>query len=547
MKKYIKEIYEDNASYILNEIQNLIEAHKSNETNKLLDETDVMIITYGDSIRGRNTPLNDLNDFLIENLSNLVSSIHILPMFPYSSDDGFSVIDYLKIDENLGTWNDINILSKSYKLMFDAVINHISASSDWFKRYCNDEAEYKDFFIECFDDVDYKDVVRPRDLPLYYDYETKSGTKKLWATFSKDQLDLNYANPRVLIKVLEVLLDYAKNGAKFIRLDAVGFIWKEIGTSCIHLHKTHLLIKLMREVLELSYPNTRLITETNVPHKENISYFGNDDEAHLVYQFPLPPLTLFTLISGDTRKLSNWADSLKETKLSNNNTYFNFLASHDGIGVRPVEGILNKTEQELLINNTIAKGGKINYKKNFDGSTSPYEMNINYFDAVADLEASDEMKVQKFMASQFILLSLKGVPGIYIHSLLGSQNYYRGVEESGINRRINREKLDYHEISQRIYDDESISCKVFSAYKNLLSIRKSNSTFSPSSIQEVLDLGKEVFALVRRNSSGEILCLLNVTDKEIKIDFDYQGTDLITNKEYDKKLKPYQFCWIRKG
>jgi len=545
--KYLQEIYGIDSSYVYDEIEKLKLKYNSNETLKELDEKDIMLITYGDSIKGKDKPLKLLNKFLSENVGDLINTVHILPMFPYSSDDGFSVVNYLKIDKKLGSWEDIKTLSKSYKLMFDAVINHISASSDWFIGYCNDEEEYKNFFIECFDNIDYKDVVRPRNLPLYYRYKTRSGDKNLWATFSSDQLDLNYSNPKVFIKVLEVLLEYAKNGANFIRLDAVGFLWKEVGTSCIHHRKTHLLIKIIREVLESCFPNTRLITETNVPHKDNISYFGNGDEAHLVYQFPLPPLTLFTFISGNSSKITNWAKSLEKIKLFNNNTYFNFLASHDGIGIRPVEDILDEDEIALMLNNTINKNGRIGYKKNSDGTKSPYELNINYLDAIADKNASVDMKVNKFMASQFILLSLQGVPGIYIHSLLGSQNDYKGLEESNINRRINREKLNYDDLINRLNNKDTISSKVFSKYKELLKIRKDNASFSPSSKQKVLYLNNNVFALIRNNDADEILCIVNVTNKEVKVDIEFNGIDLITGKNFNNRLNPFQYCWVKRG
>ena len=347
--------------------------------------------------------------------------------------------------------------------------------------------------------------------------------------------------------MLEVLLEYAKNGANFIRLDAVGFLWKEVGTSCIHHRKTHLLIKIIREVLESCFPNTRLITETNVPHKDNISYFGNGDEAHLVYQFPLPPLTLFTFISGNSSKITKWAKSLEKIKLFNNNTYFNFLASHDGIGIRPVEDILDEDEIALMLNNTINKNGRIGYKKNSDGTKSPYELNINYLDAIADKNVSLDMKVNKFMASQFILLSLQGVPGIYIHSLLGSQNDYKGLEESNINRRINREKLNYDDLINRLNNKDTISSKVFSKYKELLKIRKDNASFSPSSKQKVLYLNNNVFALIRNNDADEILCIVNVTNKEVKVDIEFNGIDLITGKNFNNRLNPFQYCWVKRG
>ena len=173
-------------------------------------------------------------------------------------------------------------------------------------------------------------------------------------------------------------------GAEFIRLDAIAYLWKEIGTACIHLPQTHAVVRIMHALLEQAAPQVRLITETNVPHTENMSYFGDGtNEAHLIYNFALPPLVLYTLQNGDAGPLSAWASGL--TLPSQQVTFFNFLASHDGIGVTPLRGLLPESAIEELARRTLAQGGLVSYRSNPDGSQSPYELNINYFDALADL------------------------------------------------------------------------------------------------------------------------------------------------------------------
>lgn len=553
MKDILQKLYGKDSEKLYQDIKKLVERYKSNEEMSLLSEKDSMLITYGDSImKTDQMPLETLNQFLLKYVNDSLSAVHLLPMFPYTSDDGFSVVDYLQVNPSLGDWNDVEELSQSYDLMFDAVINHISKSSEWMKEYQKGNKEYKNFFIECFEDIDYREVVRPRSLPLYYKYKTSEGDKLLWATFSEDQLDINYENPTVLLKVLEVLLEYAKRGAKYIRFDAIGFIWKKIGTTCIHLEETHLLVKLMRIVLEECYPNTRVISETNVPHEENITYFGNGyDEAHLIYQFPLPPLTLFSFLTGDASKLSNWADSLKETPLTDKTTYFNFLASHDGIGMRPTEGILTEEEKQMMADTALSKGGRIGYKNNPDGSKSPYELNINYLDAVCDEHMRVEEKTQKFIASQSVLLSLQGVPGIYIHSLLGSRNDIKGMEESNINRRINREKLNVDSLEKELHDKDSLRHNVLKEYLRLLDIRKQHSAFSPTSSQEVVFLDNRVFSLIRTNEETheKVLVLVNVSNQAVELNTEYTGMNIIAGESIDKKvvLDPYQYSWIKIG
>lgn len=512
-----------------------------------LSERDSILITYGDTIVGEQEKgLVTLRRFLNKYVKDAVTAVHLLPMFPYTSDDGFSVVDYKEINPELGTWEDVAALSKDYQMMFDAVVNHISKSSEWFQKYLKCEKPYDDYFITADPDKDYSKVTRPRALPLLTQFETSRGSKYVWTTFSEDQIDLNYKCPDVLLEVLDVLLMYAVNGARFIRLDAIGFLWKEQGTSCMHLTKTHEIVKLARTVLEDYVPGTLLITETNVPHKDNISYFGNGDEAHLVYQFPLPPLVMFSILSGNASKLTKWAASLDEP--AKGTAYFNFLSSHDGIGVRPTEGILSGDEQQMLVDAALRNGGAVSYKDNGDGTKSPYELNINYQDALASPEDSDEVRIQRFLAAETILLSMQGLPGIYIHSLLGSRNDYYGKSLSGIPRRINREKLNYADLEKAL-EGNSNRRKIFDEFILRLRIRGEHRAFAPDSAQEVQETDERVFALKRicRESGESIEVLVNISDSEVCIaDLKIEGTNLLTGEKESGQviLKPYEAKWI---
>ena len=550
LRESLKTLYPNEYEQALDAIEKLIATKSPENTmnNKFSDQNDVLVITYGDSIiKKGEKPLKTLNTFLDKYVYPKINCVHILPMFPFSSDDGFSVINYEDINPDLGTWDDINGLSNHYDLMFDAVINHISQESDWFKKYQADDPIYKNYFKKCYKELDYHQVIRPRALPLYYAYETAHGQELLWATFSKDQLDLNYENYHVLIHVLKVLATYAKKGARFIRFDAVGFLWKDEKTSSMHLPQTHTIVKIMRYVLDRMYPGTIIITETNVPHVENVSYFGqHDDEAHMVYQFPLPPLTLFSFMSGSAKKLSLWADQLKNTKLQSKNTYFNFLASHDGIGMRPVENILTPDEKQLMVDRVIENNGRIGYKNNPDGSVSPYELNINYFDAISSKQDLKQLNIDKFIAAHMILLSMKGMPAIYIHSLLGSHNDLEGLKSSGINRRINREKLDLDKLELALKDKTSDRYIILNRLLKLIDIRKNYDAFDPKSEQNVLFIDDRVFAVSRQGKDTNIDVFINVSKEEVYIK-DVKGLDVISeNNVNGLLLKAYQFAWIKK-
>lgn len=549
IKEKLEYLYPDQHETLYQRIEALIAdwQGKMNVSYPWVSKEDIMMITYGDGIKkpGEN-PLKTLKGFLDDQLKDYISAVHLLPMFPYTSDDGFSVSDFRAINPELGDWEDIDHLKENYDLMFDAVANHASKSSVYFQEFLKGTEKYKNFFIAADPDKDYSMVTRPRALPLLTKFETADGAKYIWTTFSEDQIDFNYKDPEVLLEMLDILLLYASKGARFIRFDAIGFAWKEDGTTCMHLPQLHELVKLMRQVLEACVKGCTIITETNVPHKDNISYFGNGyDEAGLVYQFPLPPLTLHSFISGSAAELSKWAASLEPTTEAT--TYFNFLASHDGIGMRPVEDLLSQAERDQMEQAVLARGGKVSYRNMPDGSQVPYELNINYLDAVAGDETDIDVMVQKFMAAQCVLMSVMGMPGIYYHSLLGSRNSYKDLEASGINRRINREKLDVDQLQAELKDEKSLRSKVLNRYKQMIQIRKQQDAFSPNSPQEVLALDPSVFAFVRGTDSQRVLVLINVSGNPVTLNTNYQGTELFTNRQLVETItmEPYEYMWIK--
>ncbi|OIN26961.1 alpha-amylase family glycosyl hydrolase [Vibrio barjaei] len=514
-----------------------------------VDQNDIMLITYGDSIKKQGeAPLHTLREFLNDNAADVLSAVHILPCYPYTSDDGFSVVDYWKINPELGDWQDVQSLSNSYDLMFDGVINHISKSSDWFQGYIKGEEQYREFFTEANPNRDYSSVTRPRALPLLTTFETAHGTKHIWTTFSEDQIDLNFRCPEVFQKIAELLLFYAQQGASFIRLDAIGFMWKELDTPCIHQPQTHAIVQALRALMSAVAPHVKLITETNVPHNDNISYFGNgENEAHLVYQFPLPPLTLHTLQTGSSEKIVEWMSSLEPC--SEQTTFFNFLASHDGIGVRPVEGILNKEQVDHLLSVVQTNGGRVSYKDNGDGTQSPYELNINYFDAIRNANADDQTNLDRFMAAQSILISMAGVPGIYVHSLLGSGNDIEGLERLGYNRAINREKLDRTNVETELANPESRRAQVLSRFKHILSIRKQQRAFAPSASQRVVATSEQLVTFVR---DEQVLVAINISNQAVELDTNavLKGVahDLISGNDLSGvvTVQPYQVMWLAK-
>ncbi|MGR9100447.1 MAG: sugar phosphorylase, partial [Gammaproteobacteria bacterium] len=461
------------------------------------DQRDVILVTYGDTIRQPDKkPLRTLFEFLTLHLNDCVNCVHVLPYFPYSSDDGFAVIDYTMVDPALGDWSDIERLAGEFSLMTDLVINHVSRENLWFIDFLGNAKPGRDYFIEMPTETDVASVVRPRSTPVLQTVHTREGVKHVWATFGEDQIDVNFKNPDVLFEYIEFLLLYIAKGSRFIRLDAIAYLWKEIGTRCINLRETHEVVKLLRDIVDVAAHGVVIITETNVPNGENLSYFGNNDEAHMIYQFTLPPLLLHAMYHGNSRYLTAWAKDMPRPQ--KNCSYLNFIASHDGIGLRPAEGILPEDEVMALVEAMHRAGGYVSMRTGIEGRESPYEINIALFDALQETHCGkDEWQVQRFICAHAVMIALQGIPAIYFHSLTATANDYRGVEQTERTRSINRHKWDYGELMESLNNPTSRNAQVFHEFKRLLRIRRRQKAFHPDAAQETLLLGESLIAFWR--------------------------------------------------
>jgi len=502
----------------------------------VLNEKDAFLITYADTIQKEGEkPLRTLGRFLNDHVKDAVTGIHLLPFFPSTSDGGYAIVDYKAVDPGLGTWDDIEALSSQYRLMVDFVINHVSSKCEWFTRFLGEDPGYQDYFIWADEDVEMPEVFRPRAAPLFTRFETAAGEKYVWTTFSEDQVDLNLKNPEVLLKVFDAFLFYLTKGVEVIRLDAIGYVWKEPHTSCVNLPQTHEIVRLFRHVLDYTAPYAAILTEANFPDRENIAYFGKGHQASMVYNFSLPPLVIDAFARKDISYIMEETNNLGQEFL-----FFDFLASHDGVGLLGAKETLDKMDFENLIRFTKAHNGLISYKATGHGPV-PYELNINYFDAICDPNLPvDPLTVKKFIASQAVMLFLKGIPGIYIHSFLGSRNYLKGVEASGINRMINREPLDEESVYATLSQADSLRSQVFDGYLRLLKKRKEIPAFHPSGEKEVIDfIDKRLLVIERRFEDETITVIINVSEDVIWTET-YKGRLVLgSNKSFDGKVAPY--------
>ncbi len=566
LTKLVQEIYPDLDAHILS--SQIIEAfwpddaHRRKRgrvpSNKLWSEHDAVLITYGNSIvDGQHKPLDLLHDFLLRKMKGVVNGVHILPFFPYTSDDGFAVTDYRAVNPELGGWADIRRIADEFHLMSDLVLNHVSSQGPWFNAYRQGQAPYDRYFFEASPEDDLNEVVRPRTTPLLQEVETPQGPRHVWCTFSHDQVDLDFRNPEVLIEMLRIIRLHIDNGVRILRLDAVAFLWKEIGTSCIHLRQTHAVVQLMRLLCDFATETVVLLTETNVPRTENLSYFGNRNEAHVVYNFPLPPLILHAMQSGSARFLHRWQTAMPPAQLGC--AYLNFTASHDGIGMRPADGGLPAQEKARMIETVEAAGGLVSMRSLPGGGQEPYELNCAFFEAVRrTFKGEDEHHIDRFLCSQTIVMSLEGIPAFYIHSMLATPNDHEAVARRGMNRAINRHRWDYPTLLEKLDDPESTNSEVLRRMSERLKLRARQTAFHPNATQFTLSLDERVFGLWRQSLDRDqsIFALHNVSDEELRVSPTavnlIEGEtwlDLLTGEEIDANgedivFAAYQCRWI---
>lgn len=533
---------------IINKYYNkpIIKSKRKKYGNKLfLSEKDSILVTYGDSIKvNKEKPLKTLHRFLKKYVKNTITGVHVLPFFP-SSDDAFSIVDYKNVSPELGNWRDIQKIAKDYHLMSDLVLNHVSKESKWFKGFLKGDKKYMNYFIAFDKRVDTSSVFRPRTNPLLTGFKTKEGLKYVWTTFSDNQVDLNFKNPDVLLEIIDILLFYLSNGIEIIRLDAIGFLWKELGTSCFNLKNSHEIVKFLRLILSYVAPYSILITETNAPHKDNISYFGRGDETHMVYQVNLPLLVLDAFIREDTSHLQEFYKKIEPLKAGN--LFFNFLASHDGINMIGARGLLTKTQFNNLLNKVKKHNGLISYRSMPDGTKAPYELNINYFDAINNPNKKTLIakEVKRFISSQSIIIASRGVPGVYIHSLIGSRNYLEGVKKTGIKRIINREKINFTRLEKQLRDKKSIRYNVLKNYLKLLDIRTKIPELNQLYKQKIIYSDKRLFIISRLRKNRKIVVIINVSNNMVSLSR-YKGrTDLLSKRRFNGKVQPNRVYFLK--
>ena len=544
-------------NYFENEIIQLINNFnkKNPKKKKSISEKTTLVICYGDSVYSeKKKSIRVFQSFFQKKLKNYFNTIHFLPFYPSSSDSGFAVKDHYKVDNKLGNWLDIKSISKSTNVMADMVINHSSARGLWFKNFLKKKEPGKDYFLTVDNKFDTSKVIRPRDHTLLKKIKIFNQSDYLWRTFSPDQIDLNFRNPSVLIQFIKIMIHLINNGVTIFRLDAIAYLWKENGTKCINLKQTHEIIKLLRNIINLLNIQTTIITETNLPENENLSYFGKNDEANWIYNFSLPPLLIHAFLFENSSYLNKWSKNLPNTK--NGNCYLNFIASHDGIGIRPSEGLLRKKTLNNFLNRLKKNGSKFSYRKVQNKAKKVYEANITVFDALkkSDYDIQGKFYFERYISSHAIMISFEGIPAIYFNSIFGTSNDEAKYIITGNNRDVNRYRWNFKNITNKLKNNKSKQNIFYQNICNLLNIRRKQKAFHPNALRINLNFGKKVYAFKRVSIDKKqtILCITNLSSKiqKTKISKKYHKMKNLINSKIqieDKKflvLRPFETIWL---
>lgn len=401
-----------------------------------------MLITYSDSL-GKN--LKDLKNVLEGPLKDVVGGIHILPFFPSSGDRGFAPMDYTKVDPAFGDWSDIEALSKDYYLMFDFMINHISAKSPYFLDFLEkkDESAYADLFIRyknfwpngepTQEDVDLIYKRKPR-APYRIATFADGSEEKVWCTFDEQQIDLDVTTETTRQFIQENLEQLAGHGASIIRLDAFAYANKKIGTNCFFVEP---------DIWEMLHFPRQLLAPKDVEilpeiHEHYTIQQKIAEQDYYVYDFALPMLVLHALYSGHVNRLIHWMEICPRKQ-------FTTLDTHDGIGVVDVKDLLTDEEIEETREALYAQGANVKkiYSTEAYNNLDIYQINCTYYSALGNND-------QAYLLARVLQCFAPGIPQIYYVGLLAGENDIELLESSKEGRNINRHYYDLDEIEQQV-------------------------------------------------------------------------------------------------
>ncbi len=526
-----------------------------------------------------------------------INMVHILPILRCpagKSDGGYAISDFRQIDERVGTIADLRHIAEEFRkrdilLVLDIVLNHTSDEHEWAKRAIAGEQHFRDYYY-VYESRDIPDVfeqsmpeVFPESDPGNFTWNQEMG-KWVMTVFHDYQWDLNYSNPAVFIEMLDVLLFWANQGVDVLRLDAVAFLWKKLGTTCQNERKAHLILQLMKDCCQVTAPGVLFIAEAIVAPTEITKYFGEDaivaKECEIAYNATLMALLWDSVATRNTKLLSQGLKSLPN-KLERA-TWLNYVRCHDDIGFgfddQDIEqaGYEPRAHRRFLIDYFKGDFDAIPRGLAFMPNDTTGDARIcGSLASLVGLESALESKDQKLIATAIsrillmhgIILSFGGIPLIYNGDALGVLNdysFYDDPSKCNDSRWVHRPKINWANAELR-RKQGTVEYSIFSAMKNMITIRKEISAFADFNNREILHLDNQhLLAFVRFNHlrpSELVLVVANVNNQPQFFDLDslvpsvFSSHDRLIDLHSGRSpsqsssrivLQAYQFYWLTK-
>lgn len=465
-------------------------------------ENKIMLITYADSM-GKN--INELHSILKKYYSKEIGGVHILPFFPSSADRGFAPICYDKVDDTFGTFEDIEKLGKDYYLMFDFMVNHISAQSKYFQDYLKnkEKSEYKDFFINYKDfwengeptqeqvDMIYKR--KPR--APYIEAEFADGScEKVWCTFCEQQIDLDVSKKKTRAFIKETLENMCRHGAAVIRLDAFAYAIKKADTSCFFIEP---------EIWDLLYDIENIVKQNGgeiLPeiHEHYTIPMKIADKGFWIYDFALPVLVLHALYNHTGKYLKNWLEKCPMKQ-------FTTLDTHDGIGIVDVKDLLPDEEIEKVKEQMYCQGANVKkiYSSEAYNNLDVYQVNTTYYSALGNNDDA-------YLLARAIQFFAPGIPQVYYVGLLAGTNDIALMERTKNGRDINRHYYTMDDVKNEQERD------VVKKLKELMQLRNTHPAFNLDG-EIFIESNDENLVIVRSYGDDKITLQANLSDYSFKI------------------------------
>lgn len=507
-----------------------------------------------------------------------INYLHLMPLMESPkdrSDGGYAVADFRKVQPELGTIRDLESLASECRkqgisICLDFVMNHTSEDHEWAKRARAGEKEYQDryFFYDNWDIPLQFEKTVPQVFPT-----TAPGNftwlpeieKVVMTTFYPYQWDLNYANPVVFNEMMYNFLYFANLGIDIIRIDAVPYIWKELGTSCRNLQKVHTIVRMMRMIGEIVCPGILLLGEVVMEPEKVVPYFGTPEkpECHMLYNVTTMATIWNTVATKDTRLLEKQLDSVYH--LPGEYTFLNYLRCHDDIGwgldYDSLGGWgMDQVAHKQFLNDFFTGKYKESFSRGVLYNDDPVSRDARFCGTTASmcgieeaLEKQDEGKMDQAIRLDLMLhgfmLQQSGIPVIYSGDEVGALNdnhYKEDPEKAEDSRYIHRGQFDW-KLTEKIQQEGTVQNRIFYGLRRMEEIRMEHEVFSSDALARTMDMEDDsILGILRTGETEEMLGVYNFSDAPKKVSLQETWTDLLNDETYDTELslKPYDFRWM---